>query len=427
MHKNVHKKEQKIETIPVAVVNQLRLEIVPLTEHSLFEHSHFFNVERHIKALASKRKMDENLALCIAYFHDISRIKEGVNGRIHAKRSAEIAKERFKKISKGMLSDSTQDTIYSAILHHNQKSKVHGPFDELIKDADSLAHQDEFGFPSDNDFEQIRLDLMNLEEVRFSVSKTTDVLFIYSRYCEQLLALLRTPPTDINHWVHEVRIMVRKLRALLYFNDNKTLKKDTFSALKPIFKVLSKSRTLYVLYRSLETFEPLNDLKTSLAVILEDENDKLRESIKVHYTDDYVTSIEHLLTMNEGQLSFDDTVLSSLITRYFKYLNGTVLSDIDTLHQLRIEGKQLKYLMGSGLVEMTHPVFAETLLTLHELLGDLNDLSDKAHFFKHYKMSFDERQFLTDQMESQTQLLETEIKKRLFLMKKLISLNKIIL
>ncbi|GAU79073.1 HD domain-containing protein [Fusibacter sp. 3D3] len=421
---NKHNKD-KIETVSKEWVDQIRCEILPFTERSLYEHSHFLNVERHIKALASQRKLDENLALCIAYFHDVSRIMEGVSGKIHSKRSAEIAKARLKKM--GMLSKHTRKVIYSAILHHNQKSKVHGPFEELIKDADSLAHQDEFGMSIDNEFEQIRLDLMALDEIRFSASEESFVKTVYSNYCEHFMGLLSTPPNEMNHWVHEMRTTIRKLQALLYFGDNKPMKKDMLLALKPIFKVLSKSRSLYVLSRSLDAFEPLSKLKISLEVALKEAHDRLIKHIKVHYTSDYVMGIEHLLSLNECHLKFDDIGLSKMIKRYFQILSFTELDDSDALHQLRIKGKPLKYILGSDLLKMTHPVFQETLLTLHELLGDLNDIQDRDHFFKHYKMSSDEKRFLMDQTKLQTKFLKTELKKRLFLLKKLMNLNKIIL
>ncbi|MBF4691806.1 CHAD domain-containing protein [Fusibacter ferrireducens] len=434
-HKKVHKKEpklkheleHKLESMPLTLLNQIKCEFLPLTEHSLFEHSHFLDVERHIHVLASQRKMDVHIALCIAYFHDISRIKEGINGKLHAKRSAEIANKRLKKISNVKLSKSTRKVICSAILHHNQKAKIHGPFDELIKDADSLAHQDEFGFPSDSDFEQIRLDLMALDQVNFSVSKVIDIQSVYTMYSEAFLALFKSTPKDMNHWVHEIRIAIRKLRALLYFNDNTTLKRETFSALKPIFKVLSKSRALYVLYKSLESFESLEGIRNALEKILKEENHKIMEYLKGHQSGEFITGLEQLLTANKSHLSFQDAALSRLIKRYFKYLNSATLKDKETLHRLRIEGKQLKYLMGSGLIEMTHPIFQETLLSLHDLLGDLNDLQDQALFFKHYKMSAEERQLLMNHISDQTHFLEKEIKKRLFLLKKMIRLNKIIL
>lgn len=414
-------------SIPDEHLRALRAEMCPYIENSLYEHSHFLNVERHIKVLAKQRQLDTNLALAIAYLHDISRLQEGVMGKQHAKRSAEIVRSKLEPYLKKDLSKATINTVCSAILHHNQKSKIHEPYDELIKDADSLAHQDEFGYPTDKEYERIRIELIGQKETQFSIVSEVEIATLFSRYCDHLIALLETPPKDFNHWVHEVRVTIRKIGALLYFSENGGLKRDTNLALKPIFKKLSKSRMLYVVSRNLSTQEAFPLLKEDLGTALEAENTLLKAYLKDHLNSDFITILKNQLNGNEYYLNFDSNLFLKLVKSYIKRLNFTEMNDVHALHQLRIEGKHLKYILGSGMVQLSDSTLQDTILTLHDLLGDLNDISDQRKFFKTLSIDPEEYQLLLTHQESQFKFLRSEVKKRVFLLKKMIALNKIIL
>lgn len=417
----------KIMSLPDERLREIRAEMLPYIENSLYEHSHFLNVERHIKVLARQRHLDTNLALCIGYLHDISRVKEGVIGKLHAKRSAEIARTKLEPLLKTDLSKATINTVCSAILHHNQKSKIHKPYDELIKDADSLSHQDEFGYPTDDEYERIRIELIGRKETHFSIESEMSINTLFSRYCDHLIALLETPPKNFNHWVHEVRVTIRKIEALLYFSENEGLKRDSHLALKPIFKKLSKSRMLYVVSRNISTQETFPNLKNELLEALETENLLLMTYLNEHINSDFSTILKNQLNGNEYYLNFDSNLFLKLVRRYVKRLNLTEINDVHSLHQLRIQGKHLKYILGSGMVQLSDSTLQDTILTLHDLLGDLNDISDQRKFFKSLYIDPREYQLLNEQQNHQFKFLRAEVKKRVFLLKKMIALNKIIL
>jgi uncharacterized protein len=96
---------------------------------------HLYGVAEFCALLALKRGLNAEIGIVMGMLHDVWTYSTG-DATDHAKQGAPIAR--------GILSDLggfTEDeiaTICSAISHHSAKGKVHGDYDELLKDADVL-------------------------------------------------------------------------------------------------------------------------------------------------------------------------------------------------------------------------------------------------------------------------------------------------
>jgi len=98
---------------------------------------HMFGVAQAAVLLAMKRGEDAELAACAGYLHDIATYTTGDSAG-HAARGAEMA-ERILQLT-GLFSEKETGKITSAIRCHSDKKSVHGPLEEILKDADVIDH-----------------------------------------------------------------------------------------------------------------------------------------------------------------------------------------------------------------------------------------------------------------------------------------------
>ena len=98
---------------------------------------HMFGVAQAAVLLAMKRGEDAELAACAGYLHDIATYTTGDSAG-HAARGAEMA-ERILQLT-GLFSEKETGKITSAIRCHSDKKSVHGPLEEILKDADVMQH-----------------------------------------------------------------------------------------------------------------------------------------------------------------------------------------------------------------------------------------------------------------------------------------------
>jgi HD superfamily phosphodiesterase len=98
---------------------------------------HLYSVSTNCGLLALKRGLDIQLAQVAGMLHDVSTYQRG-DGTDHDRLSAEMARELLGEL--GCFQEAEIDAICQAIRHHRAKLEVHAPFDELLKDADVLAH-----------------------------------------------------------------------------------------------------------------------------------------------------------------------------------------------------------------------------------------------------------------------------------------------
>jgi uncharacterized protein len=85
--------------------------------------------------LAIKRGLSPELAGITGLLHDIHYIETGSYDRhdvLGAQRAREILDET------GLFTPDETQTVVAAILHHDDHANVHGPYDEVLKDADVL-------------------------------------------------------------------------------------------------------------------------------------------------------------------------------------------------------------------------------------------------------------------------------------------------
>jgi len=103
----------------------------------LEEKSHLLGVSSCCVLLALRRGLDPELAAISGMLHDIYRLKTGINMN-HGHNGAEMARVVLNRAESSFL-DSEKKIILSAIFHHGDKLDVHDEYDELLKDADTLA------------------------------------------------------------------------------------------------------------------------------------------------------------------------------------------------------------------------------------------------------------------------------------------------
>lgn len=99
--------------------------------------SHMYGVARFCTLLAMKRGLDPELAAACGMLHDIYYMTGGEVGD-HAVQGGGQAEGILKRL--GLYSDEEIKTVAAAVSRHSDKERVHGPYDELLKDADVMDH-----------------------------------------------------------------------------------------------------------------------------------------------------------------------------------------------------------------------------------------------------------------------------------------------
>lgn len=99
--------------------------------------SHIYGVARFCTLLAMKRNMNIELATTCGMLHDIYYMTDE-SGDNHAAKGAEQAEAILKAMN--AYNDDEIKIITIAISKHSDKSIVHEPYDELLKDADVMDH-----------------------------------------------------------------------------------------------------------------------------------------------------------------------------------------------------------------------------------------------------------------------------------------------
>ncbi len=99
--------------------------------------SHIYSVSQFCTLLALKRKLDVELAATCGMLHDIYYVTDET-GENHDKNGAKLAFEILENTRAYTNEEIT--LIITAIANHCNKLGVDGEYDELLKDADVLAH-----------------------------------------------------------------------------------------------------------------------------------------------------------------------------------------------------------------------------------------------------------------------------------------------
>lgn len=98
---------------------------------------HLYGVAQACAVIAAKRGLDSELSVIAGMMHDIYSYTAGdrVN---HAERGAAICRSIMTDMR--IFTCDEIKTVFSAVYHHSDKSSVHAPLDELLKDADVMQH-----------------------------------------------------------------------------------------------------------------------------------------------------------------------------------------------------------------------------------------------------------------------------------------------
>jgi len=99
--------------------------------------SHMYGVARFCTLLAMKRGLDIELATTCGMLHDIHWMTGG-DSEAHAIKGAQQAEAILKAM--GGYSDEEIEIITTSISRHSDKTSIHDPYDELLKDADVMDH-----------------------------------------------------------------------------------------------------------------------------------------------------------------------------------------------------------------------------------------------------------------------------------------------
>lgn len=113
--------------------------------------AHLEGVAQHARKLALKRALDPELCEIAGLLHDIAReLDPGCDK--HGVRGAQIARDFLQDI----LEEEQIEQVCSMIRYHPKKLQIHGPYEELLKDADVLDHVLGMGWILTKDRERIR-------------------------------------------------------------------------------------------------------------------------------------------------------------------------------------------------------------------------------------------------------------------------------
>lgn len=95
---------------------------------------HLYGVSTCAMLLARRRGLDAQLAGAMGLVHDIWTLTTG-DGRKHGEKGAPIA---HALVLEAGYTIEEADIVADALRHHSDKAALHGPYAELLKDADTL-------------------------------------------------------------------------------------------------------------------------------------------------------------------------------------------------------------------------------------------------------------------------------------------------
>ena len=124
-----------LEQVRKAVDEVLRGQVDPATSRAGFVH--LYGVANICALLAIRRGLDPQIAAVAGMLHDISTYKTG-DMTDHTNRSSKLAGEILTASS--VFTPSDIKLICEAIRLHDEKDSIHGPLDEVLKDADVVQH-----------------------------------------------------------------------------------------------------------------------------------------------------------------------------------------------------------------------------------------------------------------------------------------------
>jgi len=126
---------ERIETVR-KVVDEILLNMSDHDERRC-AYLHLYGVAQACAMLALKRHENTELAIIAGMLHDIYSYAN-MDSYDHAHKGAEMAQNILNTLN--IFNEDEKRLICTAIYNHSDKSIIHGPLDELLKDADVMQH-----------------------------------------------------------------------------------------------------------------------------------------------------------------------------------------------------------------------------------------------------------------------------------------------
>lgn len=218
--------------------------------------------------------------------------------------------------------------------------------------------------------------------------------------------------------VHQLRVEIRQIRTLLWMIrhdpeiDPKPYKQIN-RVLRKEFKA-NESLRAYQVYLIMINDDPIwknvaEDLKKKISVEKEKKQKK-----QISNGNRLIKEIENtLLKKDLFKVTSSEKALDNLIETYRACLFDNSNKSIDTLHDLRIVGKKLKYIHEMGLVQLSRKMVT-VLNVLHADIGKLHDYYE----FKNYILKDEslKKKIEKKKRKKLACILEQEINKRMNLL-----------
>lgn len=323
-----------------------------------FEYWHLLDVVHYATKLSRERQLDQRLCLAIAYGHDLGRLKEGVIGKGHAKAGARCMQTLFKQNKSCKYTYSEQRIICHAIAVHNQKNKCHGPYDELIKDADSLAHHTEgvLNTPS----ELWRVQLCENPGFNLNVASVSTWQQTFAEQQHKILVHLAHSTHRLEHpdvWVHQARTGIRSVRSIAWALDLK------MRHLKVVANRLENARSYHVALTLLPKEEPYYH---KLTLKLRQEHNFIHRNISQWLVMPTVIA--------DAGVNHDlENVCKQAFMSYLTAARDVNINDQEGLHRIRIQGKRLICWSDLGLITLSPEPLLNAIRDLHHHIGKYRD------------------------------------------------------
>ncbi len=396
----VMEKNRKIDHIHVGLSNDILMDIrqrVYLMLDELgpesFDYHHVRRVEAECAWLATRRELDLGVALAIGLLHDIGRVWWYVEGSRHAKEGSKAARIILNDYD---VDPVTLDVICLAISRHSTKKKIHGPYDELIKDADCLAHELE-GSIAESPFEMVRASYAKYDAMHLRINKSeiieNHLLKQYTSYGDLLADLYRKAKKDKkikSKDIHLLRTRIRSIRSiygLMKGSDDWKQFSQSFKKFQKLFKRLEYSRKLGVLEKSLVKIGVSKSLSKCIQDLLKKENQKIGNYVAKHY-EDLMISVD-VSEFKIRDIHHMEAALTNLIHDFRDRLDQTDMKDIVSLHELRIQTKWIKYLMDEKIIQGFSDLDLGLMNDLHTAIGRLHDIDDNRKLLEKLEVSKD--------------------------------------
>jgi len=351
-----------------------------------YEKKHYQNVKAYATSLARYRNLDSKRTQIVAILHDIGRMMPDNSNRKHAAISVEIANKMLsdQKVSQKIIKDIIRD-----ISQHSKKSRIGNPYEELLKDADSLAHQDELGYQALSRVEKVRCDLAMYNGGKlfaFSDSSQLEKESIQDKIIKIKDSLSQGDEIFFQkESIHLFRIEINKARTLIWLlNKVETKKSDTFRSLgnqlKKLYQNNAYLRQLHVFLSIIpkeEKWSPLRDF-------IKEQSIKEQKILNVKKWRQIFSKIKisenTIISKTDYKLSIEELLadMRELTIRANSF-------EMERLHKLRICAKKFKYLQEMGIIEI-ELIFSKALSELHEAIGDYHDTVELVNYLESEKV-----------------------------------------